>query len=286
MFILTGNYGEKIGKELQSMLDIRLVQPTIKKFPDGELYVRVNEKVMDDIAIIVNNAFNGESILETSFLINAIDKMGVKKIITVIPYLGYTRQDKKFLEGEAISSEVIAKFLSMNNSEIFIVEPHSNNIEKYFSCKVNFISPAEEIAKNYANKIDMVISPDKGGIERAKVIASLLGVDYSYLNKKRISSYEVAMDLNNVSVKGKRVLLVDDVISTGGTILKALELLKNDGASEVHVVCTHGLFLNNSDINISQNSTSLSCTNTLNTKYSRISISPLIAKQLEKFIEN
>ncbi len=288
MNIVTCSYGNPVGEHIREILNGNMVNVIIKKFPDGEIYLRIVDELKPDVpVIIINTTINTEAVLEMAFAIDAVKRFHVKKIIAVTPYFGYGRQDKQFLPGEAISASVIARMLTDGVSDFIMVEPHSDYIKKYFDCKVHIVSAASAIFEKFKDKIDLVVSPDKGGIGRAATVGKLLNTQYTYLNKKRISSYEVAMEFtDNISMNGKKILIVDDLVSTGGTIIKASELIKKAGALEIHVACTHGLFIDNSGYKISRVVDSLNTTDTVQTPYSTIPISKYIARSIEKAVDS
>lgn len=173
----------------------------------------------------------------------ALKSEGAKEITLVIPYFGYGRQDRKFLEGEAVSAEAVAKIVSVYADSVILVDPHKDYIKDFFDVETKVLHAYETLGEMlYPLDIDVALAPDVGALDRAKNVAKILGVDWDYLEKKRISGEEVEIKPKELDVEGKNVAIVDDIISTGGTIIEATKALKSQGAKNVYAACVHGLF--------------------------------------------
>ncbi|MGP6207754.1 ribose-phosphate diphosphokinase [Cuniculiplasma sp. SKW3] len=263
----------------RSMLHLSYVEK--KRFPDGEMYVRVPEKLQSQDVIVVGNTRSDEEILELLLLLNAIEEQKPSRTTIVIPYFGYSRQHTIYKEGEAISSKVLMRAISNSVDRIVTVDIHDEASFKYTDKECYDFKAAKTIAKSHrGHGIDMVIAPDDGALKRAEIVSAELKVPSTYLHKKRINSTTVEYEKQDIDVKGKNLLLVDDIISTGGTILRSVEILKNAGAKKIFVAATHGLFVNGAAQKISKVADGLSVTDTIMTDYSTMNVSDDVADYL------
>lgn len=277
--IIAGSSSPSLAKNLSLEMNLPIANVTIKRFPDGECYVRLHEKMEE--AIIVGNTYPDESIIELFLLQDAARKMGAEKISIVIPYYGYGRQDKIFEEGEAVSAEKIAKLIEQDADMIITVDPHKEYITKFFAVPAHICSAVEEIAHYFINKVDTILAPDKGAVERAKKAAEIIGCPFDYLEKKRLSGEEVEMKTKEMDVAGMKVLIIDDIISTGGTMAEAIKNLKRQGARNVFISCSHGLFVGNAIERIRKaGCDEIVSTDTVESIYSKISVAKPIANFL------
>ncbi|KPU63761.1 ribose-phosphate pyrophosphokinase [Thermococcus sp. EP1] len=260
------NKAEKFGKTV--------VEVEIKTFPDGEKYVRVLGD--GEEALVIQSTFNpqNEHLIELLLLGDALKEKGFRHLKAVVPYLAYSRQDRVTKEGESISVRAIMKMIGLYYDELYVFDLHNPKTLEFFPGKAVNLSPAKAIAKYFKEKLGngLVLAPDKGALERAKAVADILGLDFSYFEKKRISPTEVQMTPVDVDVKGKNVLIVDDIISTGGTMIKAANILRNRGAGKIFVVATHGVFAEGAIERVSAAVDELAVINTIPTPVSKISI--------------
>ncbi|MCD6513142.1 MAG: ribose-phosphate diphosphokinase [Thermoplasmata archaeon] len=273
--IIAGTSSPMLSKSLMEITGIPIADVSIKKFPDGECYVRINEEI--EHAIIIENTYPDEKIIELFLLQDAARRMA-GKIDVVIPYYGYGRQDKIFEGGEAISAEKMAKLIEQDAERIVLVNPHKKHISRFFSIPVDIIDATPILAEYFKGKVDIVISPDAGAEHMAKKAAEIMGCEYDYLEKTRISGNEVIMKPKRMELNGRNVLIIDDIISTGGTMREAIKQIKAQGANKIHVACIHGLFIGNADEKILQaGADEIVTTDTIESAYSKVSIAPLIA---------
>ncbi|MBT4058871.1 MAG: ribose-phosphate diphosphokinase [Euryarchaeota archaeon] len=165
-------------------------------------------------------------------------------IFLAVPYFGYSRQDKRFQQGEVISASLIVRLLARHIDGLIVLDLHAPSVLDDLETPVEFVSAMPEIAAHLESEVnpDFILSPDKGAIERASHVANLIGCKFSYLEKTRIDAHTIQHKPKDLDVKGAVVAIVDDMISTGGTICKASDALISQGAKEVHAACTHGLF--------------------------------------------
>jgi ribose-phosphate pyrophosphokinase len=237
-----------------------------RRFPDSEAYVRVPMKsinaVRSEPVVVVATTFPDDGIVEALLMLEAIHDVrsgnlqnlmgdGPENledvgpgIFLAVPYFGYSRQDKRFQQGEVISASLIVRLLARHIDGLIVLDLHAPSVLDDLDTPVEFVSAMPEIAEHLKINVnpDFILSPDKGAIERASHVANLIGCKFSYLEKTRIDAHTIQHKPKDLDVDGAIVAIVDDMISTGGTICKASDALLSQGAKEVHAACTHGLF--------------------------------------------
>jgi ribose-phosphate pyrophosphokinase len=275
---------EGLASKVSEKLGIPLERITRRRFADGELYVKLEETIED--AIIIGNTYPDSSIIELILTEDAINNAGGKRKILVVPYYGYARQDAMFQRYEAISARALASIYKSLFEKIFVVNIHSPEGLAFLGEKGKEIRSEVEIGKQIKlDGNDIVISPDDGFSQEAGIIAQVAGISSSALNKKRVSDTKVIIEFpEDLDVNGKRVALVDDLISTGGTILEASKLLKSKGATRVNVYCIHGLFISGTS-KYSGYVDKIVTTDTVEGPFSSITVSGLIAQELKEYLK-
>jgi len=278
MKVVAGSASINLGKRVAEELNVDFAEPEFTKFPDGELRVQI-PPFEDESAVLIQTTYPSDKIIELFLLQDALREMNVKKIITVIPYFGYSRQDKIFNPGEAISARVMAKHISLYSDNAIVIDIHAESILSWFTVPVLHIHATLPISRWLEERgVNMVISPDKGGYTRARLVAEQLGAEFDYLQKTRLSGEEVIIRPKHLNVQGKHVAIVDDIISTGGTIARAAEQLRAQGAERIYAVCTHGLFINHAIEKLKSSVDEFAATDTIEGPYSKMTISKEIGK--------
>ena len=221
-------------------------------FPDGERYVRLLGPVAGEHVVLVQTTHPDPMIVEQFLLADAIRDAGARRLTAVVPYFGYGRQDKRFLEGEAVSAKTIAKHVAVDCDELLTMAiPANPEMLKTFPLPTREVSGMPAIGRYLKSaKVDVLLAPDQGALRLAKEASSVAGVPFDFLVKKRIDSYTVKIEPKALDVRGKSVGIVDDVISTGGTIATAAKELKVQGAQRVIAACVHGLFVGPAEANL------------------------------------
>jgi ribose-phosphate pyrophosphokinase len=238
MQVISSEISKNLAAKVASVLGAEPVGVEKRVFPDGEIYVRALSPLKDRV-IVIGNTHPNESLIELLMLQDLASESA--DVTTVIPYYGYARQDRRFREGECVAAKTMANLLELKSERIITVNLHKDYIREYFRTKVENLIPSREIAET-CRDVDIVVSPDAGSFYLAEDVAEELGAEAAHFDKERISATEVnsAFDMD---VRGKRILVVDDIISTGTTIEKTCNILKDRGAKVIEVACVHGLFL-------------------------------------------
>jgi len=286
MYIVGGTASKIIAEDLSKSLKIPIANTISKRFPDDELYVRIIEDVVGEHVIIIQTTYPDFNIIELFLLQNAAEEANVKEISVVIPYFGYARQDTKFQNGEPISAKAIANLISLNADRVITVDPHKEHILDFFSTNAFSCSAVPEIAKYLKEKnIDLILAPDKGALERTKRASKIIGCDFDYMEKTRIDGTTVEIKPKKLDVQNKNVAIIDDIISTGGTMAKSIKELKKHGAKKVSVACTHGLFAGDAVKKLnSAGCDEIISTDTIQSDYSKVKVTPSIIPFFNKLI--
>ncbi|MCC6017504.1 MAG: ribose-phosphate diphosphokinase [Candidatus Verstraetearchaeota archaeon] len=289
---MMGPSSQGLGRRLSMLLSLDLVNFEWKIFPDGESYFRLLSKV-DDSVVLVHSLTppQDKRIVELFFLLKLLSDYRAKDIILVIPYLAYMRQDKRFLDGEIVSVEVLADLLKTFDIDRYVfVDVHSGEVLKFFGNRAMEVSAFPFIG-DFLSKYHLinpiVIAPDAKAFKYAETVAKIIGAESDYIVKRRDrSSGAVESELKEFNVGGRDVILVDDIISTGGTMINAIKILKEHGANRVFACCTHGLFIGNAVINMFNAGVyDIISTDTIESYYSRVSVAPAIASAIKSIIK-
>ena len=285
--IISGKTSENLAKELSKKIKANLVKSEIRVFPDGESKITLIGKISKKKSIVLQSIYPpvDTNLVQVLSLI-AKAKENSSEVIAVIPYMGYARQDREFLPGEIVTMKVLGKlFKSAGASKIIVVDIHSSIGLKHFSIKTKNVTAIPDLVgffKKLSLKNPLVVSPDQGGKERAKEFAKEFNSDYIALEKTRDKKTgKVKIKTKNLEVENRDLILVDDIISTGGSIIKATQFLKKQKCKKIYVACTHALLMNNAEKKIKKAGiTSIISTNTIPGKTSKVDISKTIAKAI------
>ena len=239
-----GSASKLLSKELAKSLKAKLATVEIKRFPDDECYVRIEEDLDGEDVFLVQTTWPDRNIIELFILQDAIMEFDIGSLTTVVPYYGYARQDKQFKRGEPISARALAKLIQLNTDEFITVDVHTPTVIDWFDdVSAKNVPGYPAIGRHLKSKgVQLVLSPDEGRAENAKRVADVVGCDADFLVKERLDGETVQITPKTLAVKGRNVAIVDDIISTGGTIAKAAEQLKEQGAAKIYAMCTHGVF--------------------------------------------
>ncbi|MEM3593586.1 MAG: ribose-phosphate diphosphokinase [Candidatus Jordarchaeaceae archaeon] len=253
--IIGGSSSYVLAIKVARELNAPVLNTDIKRFPDGEKYIRIEGELEGTNAVVIQSMYLNpdEYLIEYFLMVEALKELGAKKVTGVIPYFAYARQDERFKPGEAISLKTISKLIeNVGTDQLFTVDMHLHRIDainKIFKIPAKNLTAIPDIA-HYIEKYlylenPLVIGPDEEAEQWARIAAKHLKTDYDVLEKKRISSTEVEITTRELDVKNRDVVIIDDIISTGGTITKTVESLKNKGAKKIVAACTHPVLVDN-----------------------------------------
>ncbi|HXJ94959.1 MAG TPA: ribose-phosphate pyrophosphokinase [Terriglobia bacterium] len=246
--IFSGNANPELAREIAACLGIKVGDADVGQFPDGEIRVQILENVRGADVFVVQPTCRpvNDNLVELLIMLDAFRRASADRITAVMPYYGYARQDRKDRPRVPISSKVVADLVtSAGASRVLALDLHAGQIQGYFNIPVDHLY-ATPVTVDYFRKLDpknlTVVSPDTGGVERARAFAKRLGVPLAIIDKRREDAHTV--EVMNVigEVEGRVCLLVDDLIDTGGTIVRGAGALREKGATSVYACCVHGVF--------------------------------------------
>ena len=281
MKVICTEKSQILATSLARALKTTVVEVKYSRFPDGEQYLIAGE--LDDETIIVGSVVDNDSLVQLILLIDACDNSSNK---LVVPYMGYARQDKRFRQGEPISARAVAQVLSRGVSEIITVNIHEKAVLDYFGVPARNISLAHDVGLfiktlNLGNPL--ILAPDDGALVFAEHVASAGGWDFDHLEKTRLSGVEVMMAPKQLCAAARSVVIVDDIISTGGTIATASSMLYQQGAKDVFAACVHGVLSGGAYVHLmAAGIREVICTDTIERGCSVISAADSIAAELKR----
>ena len=248
MKLLTGNSNKVLSKNIAKYLKTKLVNSSIRKFSDGEIYVEINENIRGNSIFIVQSISSpaNDNLMELLLCIDALKRSSAKNITAVIPYFGYARQDRKVVPRTSISAKLVSNLITKAGADrVVTVDLHAGQIQGFFDIPVDnlFATPifARHARKKIKSKKIVCVAPDVGGTERARALGKLLNVGLAIVDKRRPKPGQSQVMNVIGDVKGQTCIIVDDIIDSGGTIVNAAKALKAKGAKEVFVYITHGV---------------------------------------------
>jgi len=263
-------------------------------FPDGESYVRVEDDLGGEVAIVIQSCPppQDKRIIELLQLIDASLRAGASEVIAVVPYLAYSRQDKVFLPHEALSSRIIAKVIeSVGASSLVTVNVHSELVLDYFErIRALSVDAFPEIA-DYLASLDLrdplVLSPDKKRYPDARKVAELVNGEAAFLEKKRdLETGEVTTEEKTLAIEDRDVVIVDDIISTGGTIVNAAKIISKGNPRMIIAACVHGLYAANAlEKLVAAGVREIISTDTIESQTSKVTAAKAIASAIKRLLE-
>ncbi|MBO6488218.1 MAG: ribose-phosphate pyrophosphokinase [Pelagibacteraceae bacterium] len=248
MKILSGTSNLSLSRNIARQLKLKLVNTNIKSFADGEMYVEINENIRGNSVFVIQSTSTpaNDNLMELLLCIDALRRSSAKNITAVIPYFGYARQDRKVVPRTSISAKLVSNLITnAGASRIVTVDLHSGQIQGFFDIPVDnlFTTPlfARYIKKNLKNKNLICVSPDVGGVQRTRGLATKINVDLAIIDKRRLQPGKSQVMRIIGNVQNKECIIVDDIIDSGGTIVNAVDALIREGAKSVYVFVTHAV---------------------------------------------
>jgi ribose-phosphate pyrophosphokinase len=302
MKIVSGNSNLPLAKKISTHLSVPLVDATIKKFPDKEIFVEIKENVRgEDVFVIQSTSFPAnDHVMELLITIDALKRGSAKRIAAIVPYYGYARQDRKSGPRTPISAKLLANLISVAGANrALMVDLHAGQIQGFFDIPTDnlFAAPVfiSDIKKKFKSENTIIVSPDVGGVVRARAIAKRVDCDLAIIDKRRERA-SVSEVMNIIGeVKDKDCILIDDICDTAGTLTNAALALKNDKAKSVYAYITHGVLsdpaierIENSPIDKMIITDSILARDDVikSNKIDILSIAPLIGEAIERITDN
>ena len=291
MKVVEGPSSPELGRRVAEALGLELVESTAKRFPDGEFYFRYLEPLSGEELLIVQSLYppQDEHLLELLAMIHAARDLGVSNITLFVPYLAYSRQDERYLEGECLTSDLVRQLLEdVGADALYTVDVHSMKVLRRYRIPAHNLTAAGELARYFAEKglrDPLVLAPDDEEMARQRVryAAEVIDAEYDCLRKERDRyTGEIKTYAKELSVEGRDVIIIDDIISTGRTTANAARILKELGASRIYAGVTHLLLRGNAlELIKSAGVEEVVGTDSVPGDLSRVSVAPLIAEALE-----
>ncbi len=288
MKIIPGPASTALGEKIAELTGIEKVAVAHRTFPDGESYVRLEGNVQNEHVVIVQTTSTTQdtSLMQLAFMANAAKRNGAKKVTAAVPYLAYARQDKIFLQGETISVEAIAAMLKAAGVDALVtVNIHAENALSRFPFPAKTLSAIPLLAEYFVKKgygKAFALAPDKGAMYIARQARAVLCGEAGHLEKQRDRyTGKTSQTGNDLNVKGQTVIIFDDIISTGGTIVGAAKILLELGATRVFAACVHPLLIGDAEKRILDAGVEeIVGTDSVPSRTSKVSLAPLFAEEL------
>lgn len=298
--LFSGRANPALAKKIADYLGIQLGKMEIRYFSDREVYVKINENVRGEDVYLLQPTSPpaNENIMELLIMIDAFRRASARKITAVIPYYGYGRQDRKDQPRVPITAKLVANLITTAGVErVLTMDLHAAQIQAFFDIKVDHLFAAPVIIDYFQKKklLDLVVlSPDMGGMRRARAYAKRLDASLAIVDKRRPGANEAEVVRIVGEVKGKEILIVDDMIDTGGTLMAAMEVLQKEGAQAIYATCTHPILSGNAYEKIDKSPLKeLVVTDTIplnkgriNSKIKVLSVSSLLGEAIKRIHEN
>lgn len=296
MIIIGGSSSQDLAAKVANELGVKAGALEVRRFPDGERYVRILSEVKGSSVAVIQSIHHtpDELLFEYLLLTDALKDLGAKKVVAFIPYFAYARQDERFKSGEALSFKTVTKLIEcVGTDEIFTIDMHQHRVLKsseVFRIPSHNLSAMRLIA-DYVQKYGklehpLVIGPDAEAEQWAKIAADRLHTDYDVFLKKRLGDAHVEVRPREANASGRDVLIVDDIISTGGTIVEAVRILQSQGARRIQVACTHPILAPGALEKIKETGVQdVVATDTVPSPISHVSVAPLIAEHVKEIAD-
>lgn len=289
MKIIVGPSSVELAEKISQQTGLEKVSVATRIFPDGESYVRLDGNVEGEHVVIVQTtcAPQDSHLMQLAFIAATAKRNNAKKVTAVVPYLAYARQDKIFLQGENVSIETVAAMLKAAGiDELVTVNVHEANALKLFAFPAKTVSAIPLLAKYFIQKgveKAFALSPDKGAMYIAQQARTVLQGEVGYLEKHRDRyTGQTTQAASHLNVRGKSVVIFDDIISTGGTIVGAAKILREQGAAHVYTACVHGLLIGDAEkLILNAGVEEIVSTDSVPSKYSKVSLAPLLSQELK-----
>ena len=289
MKIIPGPASLELGEKIARLANMEKIDVSHRTFPDGESYIRLMGNVQDEHAVIVQTtcAPQDTRLMQLGFIASAAKRNGAQKVTAVVPYLAYARQDKTFLQGENVGIETISAMLKTAGiDDLITINIHSENALRFFPFPTKNLSAISLLAEYFVEKgfkKAFALAPDKGAMHIAEQAQKILGGDAGHLEKKRDRyTGQTIQSVSNLDIKGEVVIIFDDIISTGGTIVGAAKILRDLGAAKIFASCVHPLLIGDAEKRmLDAGVAEIVGTDSVPSNTSQVTLAPMIARELQ-----
>jgi len=282
--IVPGSASQALGAALAAETGDRLAAVSYERFPDGELMASVGDAADADRAVVVAATTTDAAHVELLQLQDAVREAGVDEVVTVLPYMGYGRQERAFEDGQPVSARAMARAISTGTDRVVLVDPHEASVTDFFDVPCTVVDAAAQLADPLpADLTDpLFLSPDAGAIALAESARDAYGRgDVDYFEKVRHSGTEVEITPSDAAVEGRDVVVADDIVATGSTMSESIGVLDDRGANAVYVACVHPLFARNARTKLERAGvTAIYATDTVERDVTATSVAPVVADVL------
>ena len=280
MKVISTEYSQVLGAKVAERLGTDVVDVKFSRFPDGEQYLRAGP--FDEEMVVIGSVVNSRALVQLLLL---LDVCCQSENSLVIPYMGYARQDRQFKDGEPLSARAIASALTGRISRVVTVNIHDERVLAHFRVPAVNVSLGHDIGHELKKSLHdpFIVAPDDGARYFAEQVALEENWDFDNLDKTRLSGETVTIESKHLDVKGREVVIVDDIISTGGTIAAAASMMYRQGAGTIHAACVHGVFTGGAYTHLtSAGIRDITCSDTIERAFSTISAAGVIAKAVRE----
>lgn len=294
--IIGGPSSIELSQRISEALNAPLVNVKMKRFPDGEFYFKFEEEISGEHLLVVQSLCPPQDIhaMELFLILHTARELGAETIRVFIPYLAYSRQNKRFLEGECLSSALIAEIIEgLGVDALYTVDVHNEDVLKMYNIPTYNLTASGELARYFASRVDLndplVIAPDDEEMarKRAEHASKAIGAEWNSLEKRRDRyTGEIVTFAKELNVRGRDALIIDDIISTGKTVANAAKILKEQGVKRVFVGASHALLIGEAErIIIESGVEEIAGTDSVSNKYAKVSVAPIFIEALRGEIE-
>ena len=279
--IVAGSATQGLAAELAAETGRELASVSYEQFPDGEQRVQVTTTA--ERAVVIASTISDGDWIELLQLQDALAEAGVEHVTTVLPYMGYARQDQAFEDGDPVSARAMARAISTGTDRVITINPHEEAITGFFDVSATTVDAAGQLATPLSDLTDpLFLSPDAGAIDLAETVRDAYGhgaVDH--FEKTRHSSTEVEIEPSEAAVDGRDVVLVDDIVATGSTMSESVAVLNDRDAENIIVTCVHPLLVSNARLKLARAGVeAIYGTDTIERGVSEVSVAPAVADVL------
>jgi len=294
MIIIPGPASRKLGEEIARALGVDAHPVEHRFFPDGESYIKYTSSVEGETAVIVQTTSPPQDthLMQLFLMVSTANDLGAERVICVVPYLAYARQDERFLDGEAFSLDIVINMLEKAGADdLIIFDAHNvdslQRMQKRHRIRMENLSATPLLAeylKERGFRGAYSLSPDEGSVHRAEMGGEVLGGGFGFFEKQRdLRTGEIEMTVKDVEISGRDAVVFDDIISSGGTMAQAIAGLKKQGARRIAAACTHALFMGDAEKRIREAGADLIvATDTIETEFSQVSVASIISERLKE----